>query len=280
MRGRRLVFVRHRRGPSAVTRVTRSRLSSGAVPSRYLHPLVCTKCGAALPAEEGQQILVCPYCGQSHAFVPPPGPPPLEPGRGQPPWPASSTAALTYALIGLGVVLVAGMAITAALAGRATTTTTATNETSTTKGPGDPNAVYTKGQAVDIYWVSRWYQGSIVEVDGTRYKAHYLGYASTADEWVRANRLRPLQIEDTSTEATPDAAASSARSSPVTATDGGDPKATYESGEAVKVLWSSSWYPGTIKKAEGSRYLIGYDGYSSSWDEWVTARRLRKRGAP
>jgi hypothetical protein len=187
------------------------------------------------------------------------------------------------ALIGFGVILFAGIAFSALLAGRATTTTTSTNESLTSKGPGDPKAIYTKGQAVDIYWVSRWYPGSIVEVDGTKYKAHYEGYASTADEWVRANRLRPLQIEDASTEATPDAAADAApntRSSPVTAIDGGDPKATYVKGEAVDVLWGSLWYAGTIKKAEGSRYFIGYDGYSSTWDEWVTAKRLRKREAP
>jgi hypothetical protein len=236
-----------------------------------------------LPAEEGQQILVCPYCGQSHAFVPPPGPPPLEPGRGHAPWPPSTTTSLNYGLIGLGVVLAAGIAFTAALAGRATTTTTATNEPSRTKGPGDPKAVYTKGQAVDIHSGTRWYQGSIAEVDGKKYKAHYLGYADTADVWVRADRLRPLQIDDTSTDATPNAAtdaAPKALPSPVAATDGGDPKATYESGEAVDVLWGSLWYAGTIKKAESGRYFIGYDGYSSGWDEWVGPKRLRKRGAP
>src|SRR5262245_25203336 len=126
----------------------RNRLSSSAVPSRYLHPLVCTKCGAALPAEDGQQILVCPYCGQSHAFVPPP----LEPGPGQRAWPASTTATLRYVLFGLGVVVAAAIALTAALAARNASVSPAAGSVpateSTSVGPGDPKAVYRKGQLV------------------------------------------------------------------------------------------------------------------------------------
>jgi hypothetical protein len=252
------------------------------VPSRYLHPLVCTKCGAALPAEQGQQILVCPYCGQSHAFVPPPVPPPLEPGPRQAPWPASSTVTLTYALIGFGVVLVAGIAFTAALAGRNASQSggAQAGTESATRGPGDPKAAYTKGQAVDIHSGSTWYPGSVIGLDGSKYRAHYDGYSSSWDEWVRADRLRPRTIVDAGADTSAKDAGSDARAYPVPAVDGGDPKATYENGEAVEVLYGSTWWAGSIKQKDGSRYRIGYDGYSDSWDEWVTPKRLRKRGAP
>jgi hypothetical protein len=57
-----------------------------------------------------------------------------------------------------------------------------------------------------------------------------------------------------------------------------DPSGSYSAGEAVDVYWSTSWWPGTIKTVLGSgRYRIGYDGWSSSWDEDVTPRRLRRR---
>jgi hypothetical protein len=61
----------------------------------------------------------------------------------------------------------------------------------------------------------------------------------------------------------------------------GDPSATYRDGEAVDVWWGSQWWKGTIKRVNGGgTYHIGYDGWASSWDEDVTARRLRRRGAP
>jgi hypothetical protein len=60
----------------------------------------------------------------------------------------------------------------------------------------------------------------------------------------------------------------------------GDPSLSYKAGEAVDVYWNSSWWPGTIKTVLGEgRYRIGYDGWSASWDEDVTPRRLRRRAA-
>ena len=58
----------------------------------------------------------------------------------------------------------------------------------------------------------------------------------------------------------------------------GDASLSYRAGEAVDVYWGSSWWPGTIKQVNaGGSYRIGYDGWSSSWDEDVSARRLRRR---
>lgn len=58
----------------------------------------------------------------------------------------------------------------------------------------------------------------------------------------------------------------------------GDPSSSYAAGEAVDIYWGSSWWPGRIKAVLGAgRYRIGYDGWSTSWDEDVTSRRLRRR---
>jgi hypothetical protein len=58
----------------------------------------------------------------------------------------------------------------------------------------------------------------------------------------------------------------------------GEPSTIYSAGQLVDVYWGSSWWPGSIKAVLATgRYRIGYDGWSSSWDEDVTPRRLRRR---
>jgi hypothetical protein len=60
----------------------------------------------------------------------------------------------------------------------------------------------------------------------------------------------------------------------------GDASLSYSTGQLVDVYWGSSWWPGRIKRDNGAgSYRIGYDGYASSWDEDVTARRLRRRSS-
>jgi hypothetical protein len=126
--------------------------------------------------------------------------------------------------------------------------------------------VYARGQAVDIHWGSSWWPGSLIEVNGSTYRAHYDGYGSGSDEWVAADRLRPRAKDSGAKELVVALEA-----------DAGDPKATYAAGAVVDVLWGARWWPGNIKQKDGNRYRIGYDGYASSWDEWVTAERLRPR---
>ena len=47
-------------------------------------------------------------------------------------------------------------------------------------------------------------------------------------------------------------------------------------GQDVRILWSGSWYDGTVLQplADG-RALVRYDGWGSRWDEIVTLDRLR-----
>jgi hypothetical protein len=46
-------------------------------------------------------------------------------------------------------------------------------------------------------------------------------------------------------------------------------------GEKVEVLWGGTWFPSTILQRDGGRAYVHYDGWSSTWDEWVEADRLR-----
>ena len=52
----------------------------------------------------------------------------------------------------------------------------------------------------------------------------------------------------------------------------------YKVGTKVEILWSGSWYKGAVKEVKGAQYKITYDGWSSSWDEWVGKDRLRLPG--
>lgn len=54
----------------------------------------------------------------------------------------------------------------------------------------------------------------------------------------------------------------------------------YRVGDAVSIQWSASWWPGQVLAVDGERYQVRYDGYDASWDEWVTAARLRPPEAP
>ena len=133
-------------------------------------------------------MLVCAYCGQTHAFVPPP----LEPG----PTGASSGSftklPLVIGLVAFAVALSAVVAFSALRSAQSpSTTTAATPGAASVTDPGDPNATYAVGDAVDIFWGSSWWPGSITMKDGKRYRITYEGWASTWDEWVTATRLRP-----------------------------------------------------------------------------------------
>ena len=44
---------------------------------------------------------------------------------------------------------------------------------------------------------------------------------------------------------------------------------------AIEVQWGNSWYPAEILQVSTGSSLIHYTGWSSSWDEWVPAQRIR-----
>jgi len=54
----------------------------------------------------------------------------------------------------------------------------------------------------------------------------------------------------------------------------------YKVNDKVKVEWKGALYPATILKIDNNKYLIHYDDYASSWDEWVTENRIKSSTAP
>lgn len=53
----------------------------------------------------------------------------------------------------------------------------------------------------------------------------------------------------------------------------------FKTGDPVMVEWKGSWWPArVIAMRQGKApYKIHYDGYSSSWDEWVGDNRIKGR---
>lgn len=56
-------------------------------------------------------------------------------------------------------------------------------------------------------------------------------------------------------------------------------KARFGVGDKVMVNWKGSWWPAKVIKTRkgNSPYRIHYDGYSNSWNEWVTDARIKSR---
>ncbi|MEC8779839.1 MAG: hypothetical protein VXX54_01295 [Candidatus Thermoplasmatota archaeon] len=46
-------------------------------------------------------------------------------------------------------------------------------------------------------------------------------------------------------------------------------------GQRVKIEWEGTWWDGQILEVNGDSYFITYENYSSSWNEWVDASRLK-----
>jgi len=109
------------------------------------------------------------------------------------------------------------------------------------------------GDGVKVEWHGKWWPASVLKVDGDKYYIHYTGYASSWDEWVGPSRIRGGSVAES-------AAA----------------KSGIEVGESVKVEWKGKWWPATVKVVGDNKWFIHYDGYESSWDEWVGPSRIRK----
>ncbi len=105
------------------------------------------------------------------------------------------------------------------------------------------------GDYVEVEWKREWFRARVIDGRGKgEWKVHYLGFGAEWDEWVPAARVRkPRGL----------------------AASGGD---------AVEVEWKGKWWPAKVMRVEDDFAFIHYDGFGAEWDEWVTAKRLRKRG--
>lgn len=48
-----------------------------------------------------------------------------------------------------------------------------------------------------------------------------------------------------------------------------------QANDAVEIESAGSWYPGKVLQVEGDKFFVAYDGWSETFNEWVTKDRLR-----
>lgn len=90
----------------------------------------------------------------------------------------------------------------------------------------------------------------VVETDGDRLKVRTYGYEAQ-ERWVDAARVWPWSPKE------------------------------FAVGTVVEVLWPQDgvWYDATVRESRLGVHRIHYEGYGEEWDEWVSADRIRARGA-
>ncbi|MDZ8068429.1 MAG: agenet domain-containing protein [Nostoc sp. DedQUE08] len=98
------------------------------------------------------------------------------------------------------------------------------------------------GQKAEVLWKETWYSATVLKVNDEKCYITYDGYDSSWDEWVGTARFR----------------------------------ASFQTGDAVRILWKGKWYPGQVLEVSNDLYKITYDGYDSSWDEWVEPARVSR----
>ena len=109
------------------------------------------------------------------------------------------------------------------------------------------------GSQAQVLWKGNWYPATVRKAKSNRCYIHYDGYNNSWDEWVGPERIR-----------FPDAVPAA-----VVAPGG------FPIGAPVSVLWHGKWYPAHVLSTKGNKLYIHYDGYGSSWDEWVGPGRYR-----
>lgn len=145
---------------------------------------------------------------------------------------------------------------------------------------------YGPGDAVLVKWGSSFWHAKVLEKVGPRrWKIRYDGYDASSDEVVGPGRIRPRRSEDADEdlddaalhddddferELGPDAEGHEREI--------GQHASAFPSGREVDVLWQGRWYDARVKRVLGEhRWLVGYDGWSTSWDEIVGPERVRAR---
>jgi len=103
------------------------------------------------------------------------------------------------------------------------------------------------GRRVEALWKDKWYKAKVIDVGPMAKKIHYMGYKDSWDEWLPPERIR---------EYVPRAYPVNSRMQAYSEDD-------------------SAWYPVTILKSWYGLHYIHYDGYDSSWDEWVGPGALK-----
>jgi hypothetical protein len=117
------------------------------------------------------------------------------------------------------------------------------------------------GSAVEMYGVDgKWYKATVRVIKGEEYRLHFEGYDATNDRWLKREQFRT--VSPVAGNPPPLGKAQTSSTAPTV-------------GSKVEILWGGTWYKGSVVEEKGEQYKVHYDGWDSSWDEWVKKDRLR-----
>ncbi|HRH43676.1 MAG TPA: Tudor-knot domain-containing protein [Pyrinomonadaceae bacterium] len=106
---------------------------------------------------------------------------------------------------------------------------------------------YDFGREVNVIQNGVWYKAILVDSRYGERLVSYIGY--NEDEWVKDERIRELNSSVWSSN---------------------------RYGKKVEVLSKGKWYQARILDQRNGEFYIHYEGYSDSWNEWVTSSRVRE----
>lgn len=101
------------------------------------------------------------------------------------------------------------------------------------------------GSELRVFWGGKIWDARVLETEDDFHFITYPGWPSHWDEWILSDRIADESDLGKGTE------------------------------KRVQVEWRGRWYPAVVRERRGKRYLVHYVGYESSWDEWVSAERIR-----
>lgn len=125
---------------------------------------------------------------------------------------------------------------------------------------GAAEADFKKGDRVEAKSYSSWYPATIIDTRPGEWKVTYDGYSSGSDEWVGLDRLRRKGEPAPSSLPKPAGPAIAGQ---------------WKAGDRVEAQSYGAWYPATVLAADGAKWKVTYDGYSSGSDEWLPAEKIR-----
>ena len=104
------------------------------------------------------------------------------------------------------------------------------------------------GERLEVRAEGEWWKARVLAVEGERLKVRFYGWDESFDEWVEPSRVRQRRVVER----------------PV--------------GQKVEVESEGKWYPATVTETRLGLTKVTYQGYDSSWDEWVPSARIRAPG--
>jgi hypothetical protein len=106
------------------------------------------------------------------------------------------------------------------------------------------------GDKAEVLWKGTWYPAMVLKAKSDQCYIHYDGYGSNWDEWVGPDRIKGAKTQAAGTK-------------------------KFSEGDPVQVKWKGTWYAAHVIAVGKNQWKIHYDGYDSSWDEWVGAARIK-----